>query len=76
MHFLDPHDRLCIERGSQHLHQLGPRAVAEFLAEGVSEGNDLTSLLDRLQRYQGCNPLLLRAIGGDRFPRWLRAVPG
>jgi hypothetical protein len=75
MVFLDPLVRFRIERGSEHLHRLGARAVAEFLAEGIGEGDDTSSLLNRLQRYQQLDPALLRAVGGDRFPRRLRAVP-
>jgi hypothetical protein len=75
MYFLDPLDRLRIERGSEHLYRLGARSVAEFLAEGIASGDDITSLLDRLQRYQHYDPAILRAVGGDRFPRRLRAVP-
>jgi len=43
MYFLDPLDRLRIERGARHLHRLGKRAIGEFLAEGIREGNDITS---------------------------------
>lgn len=75
MVFLAPLDRLRIERGSAHLHQLGVRAIAEFLAEGIAEGDDTLSLFDRLQRYQHLDPAILRAVGGDKFPRRLRAVP-
>lgn len=64
MHYLDPQDRFRIESGARHLHQLGARAVAEFLAEGVASGDDVRSLPDRLQRYQRCDPALLRALGG------------
>jgi hypothetical protein len=73
MVFLDPLDRLRIERGSEHLHRLGARAIGEFLAEGIVDGDDTSSLLDRLQRYQQLDPALLRATGGDRLlPRvWL-----
>jgi hypothetical protein len=69
MVFLDPYDRFRIERGSEHLDLLGARAVAEFLAEGIADGDDITSLLDRLERYQQYGPALLRAVGGGRFPR-------
>jgi hypothetical protein len=75
MVFLDPHDRFRIERGSEHLHRLGARAIAEFLAEGIADGGDTPSLLNRLQRYQQLDPATLRAVGGDQFPPRLHAVP-
>jgi hypothetical protein len=70
MVFLDPHDRFRLERGSEHLYRLGARAVAEFLADG----DDLASLLARLQCYQQCAPALLYTAGGDRFPPQLTVV--
>jgi hypothetical protein len=75
MVFLDPHDRFRIERGSEHLHRLGARAVAEFLAEGIADDDDTLSLLDRLQRYQQLDLALLRAVGGDQFAPRLTVVP-
>jgi hypothetical protein len=76
MHYLDPQNRFRIESGARHhLHQLGARAVAEFLGEGLASGDDVRSLLDRLQRYQRYHPVLIRALGGDRFPRRIRLVP-
>jgi hypothetical protein len=69
MYYLDPQDRFRIEIGARHLHQLGARAVAEFLGEGVASGDDVRSLIDRLQRYQRCDPAVVRAVGGDRLPR-------
>jgi hypothetical protein len=72
---LDPHTRFRIENGARHLHKLGPRAIGEFLVEDVTDAADLDQLLDRLRRYERCSTALLRAVGGDRFPRRLRAVP-
>jgi hypothetical protein len=73
--FLDPHFRFRIETGARHLHLLGERAIGEFLAEGISEGDDLSRLINRLRQYERCSPELLRAIGADRFPPRLRLVP-
>jgi hypothetical protein len=75
MYFINPHYRYRIERGARHLHQLGERAIGDFLAEGVHEGDDLSRLIARLGRYQECDPAVLRAIGGDRFSPRLTAVP-
>jgi hypothetical protein len=38
----DPHDRYRVEGGTRHLIVLGQRGLAEFLAEGVREGDDLS----------------------------------
>jgi hypothetical protein len=73
--FLDRHDRFRIERGTQHLHPLGGRVLAEFLAEGVCEGDDVRRLIARFQRYEPCSLGLIRALDGDRFVPSLRAVP-
>jgi hypothetical protein len=74
MHCLDPQDRFRIESGARHLHQLGARAVAEFLAEGIADGDNLSRLIDRLRRYERCSRELLRAAGADRFPPRLQLV--
>ena len=74
--FLIQHDRFRIERRARHLCALGERAIGEFVAEGIEEGDDLSRLLDRLGRYQQFDPAVLRALCGDRFPPRLRMVPG
>jgi hypothetical protein len=76
MYFLDPRDRFRIERSAQHLYSLGARSVAEFLAEGVGEGDDLTRLINRLQRYQHLTSAVIRTAGGDRFSPRLREGAG
>jgi hypothetical protein len=75
MHYLDPQDRFRIEIGARHLHQLGARAVSEFLGEGVVSGDDLKSLLDRLQRYQQMRSGTPPRVRRRGFPRRLRLVP-
>ena len=56
------------ERQVEHLHRLGPRAVAEFLIE-IARGTGQSSfIMDRLQAYARLDPEILRAVGGDRFP--------
>ena len=53
------------QRRIEHVHRLGPRAVGELLYE-VADGEDL----DRaLEAYERLTPALLKALGGDRFPR-------
>lgn len=61
--------RKPIERLVEDLHQLGPRALAGFLndlarAEGIGD-----AIVEWLGRYRRLSPELLRAVGGDRFPR-------
>lgn len=50
----------------QHLHELGPRATYEFIAElARAHGDDVVR---RLERYGKLDPTVLRACGGDRLP--------
>lgn len=51
---------------AEHLHQLGARAVHEFVVElATAYGGDV---VDRLEAYGRIDPRILRALGGDRFP--------
>lgn len=77
MVFLDPLDRLRLQRGVEHLCRLGPRAVAEFLAETSGQIGGLPCILGLLVEYERrLTPTRLRAVGGDRFSRRsLRVVP-
>lgn len=74
---LDPHDRLRLQRGVEHLHRCGPRAVAEFLVDLDRRVGGMPATLGLLTEYQArLTPQMLRAVGGDRFPRRpLRVVP-
>ena len=67
---------LRLQRGAEHVHCLGARALAELLAELARDRCDLVATLDRLDAWRaGLSPELLRAAGGDRFPpRPLRVV--
>ena len=61
----------------QHLHDLGPRPVAECLLEvaGNDDGARVT-LLAVLERYAKLDPATVQAVGGDVFPPApLHAVP-
>ncbi len=70
-------DALRLQRGAEHVHCLGARALAELLAELARDRCDLATTLDRLDAWRaGLNPELLHAAGGDRFPRRpILAVP-
>jgi hypothetical protein len=63
-----PADILRLQRGAEHVHTLGPRAVAELLAQVAREGRDLPGTLDLLDDWRaGLSPEMIRAAGGDRF---------
>ncbi len=68
---------LRLQRGAEHLHRLGPRAIAELLAEIGHQAGCMDDVLEVLGRYRaGLTPELLRLVGGDRFPpRVPREVP-
>lgn len=68
---MSPVHRLQIEAGAQHLHDLGPRALAELLLELAPSDQ----VLDRLNHYRRISPALLRAMAGNRFPPRLSTVP-
>lgn len=71
----DPFVSLRLQRGAEHLHALGPRAVAEFLAEVSGKIGGLPAIQSLLVEYQRLTPGMVRAAGGDRFPpRPLRIV--
>jgi hypothetical protein len=62
-------DTLRIQRGAEHVHRLGARALAELLAELARDRCDLAGTLDLLDAWRaGLSPELLHAAGGDRFP--------
>ena len=70
-------EKMRLERGAQHLHRCGPRAIAEMLAEVADAIGGTPCILARLATYEArLSPELLRAVGGDTFPpRPLHAVP-
>ena len=74
---LDTLARLRLQRGAEHLHQLGDRATAEFLAEIADRIGGLPAILTLLSDYQQrLSPSTLRAVGADRFPaRPMHGVP-
>lgn len=70
---------LHLQRGAEHLIALGPRGVAEFLAEiGAATGTE-TEIADHLTRWRRLDPAMLRAVlarhaGGRQFPPAVVAV--
>jgi hypothetical protein len=56
------------QRQVRRLYRLGERAVAEFIDELRRHHPDLADDLDRrLERYASVDPLLVAALGGDKF---------
>lgn len=74
---IDPLDQLRLQRGAEHLHGLGPRAVAEFQAELARRIGGMPAILGLLAEYQALSPSMVRAAGGHRFPgRPMHVVAG
>jgi hypothetical protein len=66
---IDPLDRLRLQRGAQHLHRLGARAVAGYIEDLAARIGGMPAALKLLCEYeQRLTPELIRATGGDRFP--------
>ena len=67
---ISPLDALRLQRGVEHLHNLGPRATAELMTELTTRIGGMPALLRLLEEYQNrLSPKLLRSAGGHRFPR-------
>jgi hypothetical protein len=65
-------DALRLQRGAEHVHRLGARAVAELVAQVARERRDLPATLKLLDDWrEGLSAELLHAAGGDSFPRRL-----
>lgn len=73
---MTPLDRLRLHRGAEHLHTLGPRAVAELLAEVADAIGGAPCILRALAEYERrLTPAMLSAAGAGRpLPRPMRAV--
>jgi len=56
------------ERHVVRVHSLGPRPLAELLAEIAAATGQPDMIADRLQAYARLDPEIVRAVGGDRFP--------
>ena len=59
---------LRFRRQVERVHALGPRAVAELLAEIGAERAIQTIIDTKLDRYAKLDPAAIEAAGGDRFP--------
>ena len=55
------------ERQIEHIHSLGPRMLAEMLAEVARDTGRPDIDADRVEEYAQLDPDLLRFLGGDRF---------
>jgi hypothetical protein len=60
-----------LRRLASLVHQLGPRPLFELFRELVAGADPLA----RIEAYGAIDPDILEALGGDRFPDLLRAVP-
>ncbi len=70
---------LHIRRGAEHLVALGPRGLAEFLAEvGAATGNE-AAIADALACWRRLDPAMVRGVlahhaDGRQFPSAVVAV--
>ena len=58
-------DEVRLHRGAEHLHKLGPRALAEFLSELGNRIGGGPACLGLLNEYSRLSPGQVRAAGGD-----------
>ena len=66
---IDPFTALRLERGTQHLYVLGPRAVAGFLQDLTARIGGMPAAVGLLAEYERrLTPGMIVAAGGDRFP--------
>jgi hypothetical protein len=73
---LDPFTEMRLQRGAEHLHRLGARATAEYIVELARRIGGMPAAIELLGEYEmRLTVEMLRAVGGDRFPRQLQAVP-
>jgi hypothetical protein len=70
---MDPFMAVRLQRGTEHLHRLGPRVIAEFLLELAERIGGLPAATALLVEYERLSPRLIRATGLQ--PQPLRSVP-
>ena len=63
-------------RDIEHLHSLGPRAVAEFLAEIANENGCATAISGGLAEYRRITAAMIAAAGAGRMLRRLSVLDG
>ena len=69
MRHRDPLQSLRLQRAAEHLHDLGPRAVAELLAEIADRFGVWPVILATLAEYEGkLTREMVKAAGGHVFP--------
>lgn len=67
---------LRFRRQVEHLHSLGPRAVAELLAHLGAKHSIQTSIEQTVEHFAELEPEALEVAGGDNFwPAPLHKVP-
>jgi hypothetical protein len=58
-------NRLRLQRQAVALHRLGPRPLAEFIAEIIARHPELQA---RVDAYLRLTPEMLSVVGAERFP--------
>ena len=56
------------ERMVERVHSLGPRPLAELLAEIAIATGEPALVVGLVQEYSALDPEIVRALGGDSFP--------
>jgi len=56
------------ERLIERVHSLGPRPLAELLAEIAAVTGQHVRVVDLVEEYSRLDPEIVRAVGADRFP--------
>lgn len=59
---------LRFRRQVERIHALGPRVIAELLAELGAERSIMTLIDQKVSTYTELDPKVLTAASGDRFP--------
>ncbi len=57
-----------LERMIEHVHALGPRPLAEMLAEIARSTGQPDLVVDLVEKYARLDPEIVHALGADRFP--------
>lgn len=67
---------LKLQRGADHLHALGPRALSGFLEDLATRTHAMPEIVTLLTEYRArLTPELIRVACGDRFPPRIARVP-